>query len=245
VRSRALRLSIVVSIVFVSIRAVQPQTGGPPGREISLPPDQVKDSFFAYAIGILVSGLEVEMSNQDLRDILTEFKTYVNLPFDLIQTVRQGRDPITGEMEFSIFFNASVKIPIPFAFLGYHPGSILATQELRFIESRPDLSISPDPSPASPIYVLRLTTGLAMVDVDDWLIFLLPRIVDDLYVDLFAIFRYKGTWYCLLSGMGKRGEQIREYFDFTRNRIVFPIPKDLEEIGAGISPDTLQQERTP
>ncbi len=203
-----------------------------PGREISMPPDQVKDSFFAYAIGILVAGLDVEMTNQDLKNVLTEFKTYVNLPFDLIESVKSTGDASTGKMDFSIDFTADVRIPIPFSFLGYHPGSILATRQIDFVEYRPSPQAS---APATQMYVLRLSIGLVTVDVDDWLVFLFPRVVDDLYVELLAIFRYKDTWYGLLSGIGRKGEQLREYFDFTRNKIIFPIPKDLDQIGAAVA----------
>ncbi len=222
-------------LIALPVRLHADSPAGRPGREIALPADQVKDSFFAYAIGVIVAGVEVNLDNADLRDILTEFKSSLKLPFDLIDRVRQYPVDDPQGLEFSILFTSSVKIPIPFSFLGYHPGSILASPEIRFTEAKSESFRAPGASPADSVYVLRLNTGLVVVDVDDWLEALLPTIIDDLFVDLFAIFPFEGTWYCLLAGTGRRGEPIREYFDFTHNRIIFPIPGDLAAVGNRIA----------
>lgn len=207
-----------------------------PGRDIALSPTEVKDSFFAYVIGVIRSGVEVDISNAGMREILTEFKTSLDLPFDLVSSVRQHQEQAGGERTLSILFHESVKIPIPFSFLGYHPGSILASAQIRFADS-PSAGAKPSvPPPTDPVFALRLTEGRVTVDVDDWLEWLLPGIVEDLSVNMIAIFKYQGDWFCLLSGTGvRRGDAIHEFFNFTHNRIVFPIPGDLIELGNTIT----------
>jgi hypothetical protein len=203
-----------------------------PGREIALPQDQVKDSFFAYVIGVIMSGVDVDLTNQDLREILTEFKTSLDLPFDLVDAVKQSHDTGSGKRTLSIDFNSPVKIPIPFAFLGYHPGAILSSQAVRLTEMNPAPSAARGESPATSVYVLRMEEGEIVVDVDDWIIFLLPTILDDLFVKMFAIFHYGGDWCCMLAGTGRRGGQIMEFFNFTHNYIIFPVPLALSNLGA-------------
>jgi hypothetical protein len=189
VRLRALLFCIVVWA------AAPPACANPgllfPGREIALSEEEVKDSFFAYVIGVIRSGIEVRLSNADLREILTEFKTSLDLPFDLISSVVQHRVPEASYPDLQIAFNSSVKIPIPFAFLGYHPGSIFASEEVLFTETRPLRSyyLTPQiPDMADAVYVMRLSRGAVLVDVDSWLEWLLPSLIQDTIVDIICIF---------------------------------------------------------
>jgi len=90
-------------------------------------PEEVRDSFFAFVIGILRSGIEVSFDGAAMRDVLTEFKTSLELPFDLIDNVTQRGVKGSNERIISITFFRPASIPIPFSLLGYHPGSIRAT----------------------------------------------------------------------------------------------------------------------
>ncbi len=126
-----------------------------PGREVSFPASQVKDTFFAYVLGVIASGMPVDMDNASMRTVLVEFKSALNLPFDLITHVTQGPDPASGEQSLTLEFQHEVSIPVPFALLWYHPGSIVVSRTLAFDVrrstwtdpltggSRPSPSISP------------------------------------------------------------------------------------------------------
>jgi hypothetical protein len=203
-----------------------------PGKEIALPPEEVKDTFFAYVIGVIRAGVEVRLFNSDLRGILTEFKSSLDLPFDLISSVSQFREPGVLLPNLEILFNGPVKIPIPFSFLGYHPGSIHASQAIDFTETRPVSSSPLDIASPDAVYSMRLSRGEVLVDVDGWLEWLLPSLIQDTIVDLICIYHDDSGWYCLLAGTGRNtGTPIRQFFDFTRNRIVIPVSARQKELG--------------
>jgi hypothetical protein len=176
----------------------------------------------------------VELNNADLREIITDFKSSLDLPFDLIAWVSQRREPEAPLPDLTISFNSEVKIPIPFAFLGYHPGVIIASQVIQFSETRP-VSADTAQADADAVYVMRLAQGEIVIDIDDWLEWLLPSLVQDMSVDIVCIFHYKNEWYCLLSGTGlHRDNAINEFFNFTQNRIIFPIPAEFVSLGERI-----------
>jgi hypothetical protein len=224
------RLRIVVLAWMVAARLFPDVPPQRPGREVSFLPEEIKDTFFAYVLGVVRSGVELEMDNADMREVLVEFKTALDLPFDKVERVVQHRGVTVGEGELSIVFRADVRIPIPFSFLGYHPGAILASRTVAFSEDRTVVPFSPEPRFADPMYILRVSDGYITMKVDDWLKFLFPGIVDDLYVDFISAFRFRGDWYCLLSGWGSKGTPVQEVFNLTRNRIIYPSPPELRRL---------------
>ncbi|HET6486894.1 MAG TPA: hypothetical protein VFH83_10770 [Spirochaetia bacterium] len=210
--------------------AIAQAAAGRPGREISLPPTAVKDTFFAYVLGIIQTGVEVDIDNAGMRDILTEFKSTLKLPFDLVNRVTQH----TADQSTSIGldFDGEVSIPIPFALLGYHPGSINSSPDLSFGVTK---TVYQEPSAAdasSPVFALTLQQGTVLVNIDDWLEALFPSLLEDTWVRHIIFFVWKGQWVGLLEGRGQRdGREMRAYFNFTGNRILFPIPAELDRIG--------------
>jgi len=209
-----------------------------PGREISLPPTEVKDTFFAYVVGIIAAGAEVDIDNAQMRDILTEFKSSLSLPFDLIARVTQHTDPGTAQAAIGLDFLRDVNIPIPFSLLFYHPGSIVASQDLLFQVTRSSMK---DPAALGvmvPVYDLSLTQGSVLVDIDDWLEVLFRAYLEDTMIKHIVFFQSKGDWIGMLEGSGKRsGRVLRAYFNFTRNVIVFPPPASLDHAGKYLVPD--------
>ncbi|HTP58077.1 MAG TPA: hypothetical protein VMM82_04110, partial [Spirochaetia bacterium] len=53
-----------------------------PGRQVSVA--NVKDTFFSYVLGIVFSGIDVDIDNAQMRQILTEFQSKLKFPFDLV-----------------------------------------------------------------------------------------------------------------------------------------------------------------
>jgi hypothetical protein len=210
---------------------------GRPGREVSLPAAEVKDTFFGYILGVIRSGAELEMNNRELRDILVEFKSHADLPFDLISLVTQREDPATARRRIGLVFQRDVVIPIPFSILFYHPGSIVSSRDISF-DVRRSLWADPDASsPPADVFDLALTEGTILVDIDDWLEALFSSNLEDTWIQHIVFFRWHGAWVGMLEGTGRyTGKVKRAYFDFTANAILFPPPESLKNAGKTFVP---------
>lgn len=218
-------------------QATQPASPpGAPGREISLPPDQVKDTFFAYVLGIIRTGVEMDIDNAGMRAILTEFKSSLALPFDLITRVSQHAEMPGGERTIGVEFSRDVNIPIPFSILFYHPGSIVASQLVTFSVTDGTWA-DPEGSPVAPVYVLSLSGGTILIDIDDWLEVLFHAYLEDTWIRHLVFFTWRGDWIGLLEGKGRSTDRtIRAFFNFTKNTIIFPTPAPLDHVGRGFIP---------
>jgi len=210
---------------------------GRPGREVSLPPSEVKDTFFAYFLGIISSGVAADMDNQQMRDVLVEFKSTLDLPFDLISRVSQQPDPESGNQVIEMQFTRDVVIPVPFALLFYHPGSIIASRYISFEVHRLPWNDPVAGGPPGTAFDLVLSHGTIFVDIDDWLEALFSSHLEDGWIHHIVFFKWGGSWVGMLTGLGQRtGRLRRAYFDFTSNRILFPAGDELNHSGQKFVP---------
>ena len=213
----------------------------PPGRDVSLPSTEVKDTFFAYALGIIASGAEFEIDNAQMRSLFVEFTKALGVPFDLIARFSQHADAQTEERRITLEFTRDVVIPVPFSLLWYHPGSITATQRVGFDVRRtawtdPDASL--DAPTDAAVYDLVLVDGVIFVDIDDWLEALFSASLEDAGITHVVFFQWHGDRVGMLVGTAERTRRVlRAYFDFTRNAIVFPVPPSLDRAGRELVPD--------
>jgi hypothetical protein len=226
--------AFLAALLAAPAGAQSPSPPPPPGREMILPPSEVRDTFFAYLVGIVDAGLDAELDNATLRSVLTEFQSTIALPFDRISVVRhlapRGEAGSSGAGSLEIVFDGDLDVPVPFSLLGYHPGSLRSTRTVRFEELRYPL-VPVRGGQAGPVYSFRIIEGAMTIDVDAWIDVLLGSIVDDLDVRLVAIARWKGAWRCILGGTGREGRRIIAAFDLTRNTISFPVPSELIRLG--------------
>lgn len=207
-----------------------PDAPPPPGRELILPPSEVKDTFFAWLVGVVDAGRDASIDNAGLRDVLTEFRSSIALPFDRISVVRHEAPRSDGYGRLGIAFDGEIDIPVPFSLLWYHPGSLRATPVVRF-EERRFSSLPTASDPAGPVYSFRAVEGEMVIDIDEWVDALLGRIADDLRIRIVAIARWRGAWRCLLGGTGRDDRRIIAAFDLARNTITFPVPRELTRLG--------------
>ena len=230
-------LALAAACVPAAAQAAAPAAPQRPGREVSLPQCQVRDTFFAYVLGIISAGIEVDVDGEQMRAILTEFASSLHLPFDLIRSVTQHTDEETGARTIGLDFQGDVSIPIPFSILFYHPGSIVADRSLLF---RVDRSLLTDPAgkeAPGPVFDLAITGGSVLVDIDDWLEALFSASLEDTWIRHIVFFTRQGEWIGLLEGTGRAtGRDLRAYFNFTKNRIVFPVPPALDRLGKELVP---------
>ncbi|MGO9307459.1 MAG: hypothetical protein ACLQDL_00375 [Spirochaetia bacterium] len=213
-------------------------TTAPPGREVSFPASEVKDTFFAYFLGIIRAGAEMDIDNEQMRAILVEFKSTLNVPFDLIAGVSQHEDPASSRREIAVAFRRDVIIPIPFAILWYHPGRITSTRTLSFDVHRSFWADPAAPNKPGEVFDLVLARGSVLVQIDGWVKAVLSGHLEDTWIRHVVFFRWYGHWIGMLAGTGREtGKMVRAYFDFTKNEILFPAPDPLRDAGHDLVPD--------
>jgi hypothetical protein len=215
----------------IPFASAQPQR---PGREISLPRSEVKDSLLAYAVGVIHAGIEVELDHDFLLNTLSEFKSTTGLPFEKVRLISQRRTPGSPFDTFTVGFLHEMRIPVPFSLLGYHPGMIRSSENVVFVEQRLPLRVLGDGSAIAPLYVFQLREGYAQIDVDDWITFLFSNIIDDITIRALAVFRYERHWFCMLVGTGRKGQLIAGMLDFRTDRILFPTPAKMRGLAADL-----------
>jgi hypothetical protein len=238
VRARA-GLAAALALIAMGVPAGGQEMAPRPGREVSLPPSEVKDTFFAWILGVIGIGAEIEIDNAEMRAILLEFKSTIDVPFDLISRVSQRADPQTAERRIELEFLRDVVIPVPFSLLFYHPGSIIATQFVSFDVHRSSWTESgaENDTALAEVYDLELTEGSILVDIDDWLEALLSASLEDTWIRHIVLFRWHRDWIGILQGIGRSTSRVlRAYFDFTENRIMFPVPESLDRAGRKLVP---------
>jgi hypothetical protein len=247
VRLRAIVLGCLLGAMASSARAQEPSPLPPPpaperpGREVSLPQSAVKDTFFAYVLGVITAGLEMNVDNAQMREVLTEFKSTLAVPFDLIGRVWQHTDAGSGACTIGVEFTRDVVIPIPFSLLFYHPGTIEADKELVWQVTRSTFFDPLNGGASIPVLDLVLWKGSVLVNIDNWLEEFLSRFLEDTWIHHIVFFKWKGDWIGLLEGAGRRtGRILRAYFDFTKNSIIFPTPADLAIVGQVLVPVSAQ-----
>jgi hypothetical protein len=156
-------------LVGVRISAQNHESAIPPGREVSLPASEVKDTFFAYILGIIRIGAEMDLDNEEMRAILVEFKSTLEVPFDLISRVSQHEGPESADRLIALEFQHDVVIPIPFSILFYHPGRITSTRLLSFDVRRSPWTDPGSPAESGEAFDLVMAQGSILVEIDGWL----------------------------------------------------------------------------
>jgi hypothetical protein len=221
----------VPAVVLLAVVALSAGAQSPPGRELILPSAEVRDTFFAWLVGVVDAGRDASIDNAGLRDVLTEFRSTIALPFDRISAVRHEAPGPSKRGSLGVEFDGEIDVPVPFSLLWYHPGALRATRTVRFDERRFATVPLASGSAAEPVYSFRIAEGAMTIDVDEWLDALLGRIVDDLSIRIVALARWHGAWRCLIGGTGREGRRIIAAFDLARNAITFPVPSDLTRLG--------------
>ncbi len=237
-RSSIARVAFAAALAALLALAVASALADPaterPTREISLPRDEVKDSFLAYVLGIIYSDADIELDNVSLREVLVEFKSSLDLPFDDLTLVSQGRTAENGIGSLGVSFRHDMSIPVPFSLLGYHPGTIRVSKSVGFSRWQADGRTLENGLSLPPFLVFGLISGTAAIDVDEWLTVLFPRLIDDIVIRVLAVFRYKDRLYCMMDGTGRRGQPIAGLLDFRTNRIIFPLPRELASLAVDL-----------
>ncbi len=233
---RWVRLAIWLAVIVVVAGGLtEPQGQGLPGREIWLPEAEVRDRFYSYLIGLIKADTCGTLLSSDIEGVLEGYQGKTAIPFELIRNITRSCSPSRGMREVSISFHGNLKAPVPYSILGYHPGSVTASPVVKFFEwdiPRKMLRWSRyEAIELTDIYVFGIHEGWAIVDIDAWLDKLLGGLLDDTRIVVLALFRYNGEWHGLAAGYDASGDGRSGIFNFSRNKILFPTPRELRILG--------------
>ena len=237
----------MLSLLVIAGASAQEPAGSPPrppGREMSLPSSEVKDTFFAWFLGLIAHGAQADVDNGQMREILPEFTSLLNVPFELISRFSLSLDPGTGAQRAELDFQKDIVVPVPFALLFYHPGTVALTRAVLFDVVRSTMSAADadaDGTVGSPVFFLTLSDGSIFIDIHDWLESLFSEQLEDAWITNVVFFRWRGDWVGMLVGRGDRTLRFRSaYFDFTTDTIIFPVPDSLSSIGRALGRESSQ-----
>lgn len=203
-----------------------------PGAEISLPESQVTDRFYGYLIGLVDANTCGVVDGEQLRKVLRGHLGKTAIPFETISEIRRECAPGSMVRDVSITFKKDLEAPVPYSILGYHPGSVAASKEVKLLEwYMPSQKISvsgQETLELSQIFIFGVYEGWAVVDIDAWVDKILGGFLDDTRIVTMALFKYNGDWHGLAAGYGRSGEGRSGIFNFHTNKILFPTPKELQ-----------------
>jgi len=223
----------VILEALALIAGVPPSPGTEmPGAEISLPEDQVTDRFYGYLIGLVDASTCGVVDGRQLHSVLKGHMGKTAIPFETIKEIRRECAPGSSVRDVSITFTGDLEAPVPYSILGYHPGSVAASRNVKFLEwYMPSQKISVSNQQTlelSQIFIFGVYEGWAVVDIDAWVDKILGGFLDDTRIVTMALFKYKGEWHGLAAGYGRSGEGRSGIFNFHTNKILFPTPRELQ-----------------
>jgi hypothetical protein len=121
----------------------------------------------------------------------------------------------------------ALRIPLPWSFLGYHPGTVAGARTFVLSEWRladPTREVAGDSRLAefgvTDVHVLRLDKGWFMLDVDAWLDALLGGLLDDYWVCGYVLARHEGRPIEVSLLVKRDGKDDYGQFDLGHDRIV-------------------------
>lgn len=188
----------------------------------------VKDPVFAVLLSLVRSDAYGTLTRERLVEEVSRIGGRSRLPYRMLRDLeRQPAEP--GQASLRIRFERRLDLPVPYSILGYHPGSMRATQECSFQEwilgrlrvGQLDLD---------DVHVFSLERGGMDVDIDAWLDFMLGSRLDDTVITGVVVFRSAGTWYACALGHNPHHQPRSGSFDFRGDRILFPNPDAMKAI---------------
>lgn len=212
----------------------QSQPAEIPGAEISLPEYQVPDRFYSYLIGLVGANTCGVVDGRKLEDVLHDFKGKTSIPFEKIREIRRECASGASVRDVTIVFNGGLDTPVPYSILGYHPGSVRASETVGFLEwylpSEKIRVSATETIEVSDVFIFGVYDGWALVDIDVWMDRILGSVLDDTRIVVIALFKYKGEWHGMAGGYGRSGEGRSGIFNFRTNKILFPTPQELKPV---------------
>ena len=221
------------------VRPASPAAPGELPDPLPLDP-QVKDPVFSVLVGLIHSNLYGSLSGERLERAVSGQRGQSRLPYRRLRELRRVADPGGQSAQVSLVLDGDLKLPIPYTILWYHPGSFATSETCVFREwILGPMSVSVPAArkgqPAAPVdlqdvHLFALDQGRIAVDIDAWLDRLMGSALDDTVVTGILLFRRNGRWLAVAVGYNNDGKGRSGTFDFTEDRIVFPVPAEMKAV---------------
>ena len=214
-----------------------PSRDAPCGMPAQLPlAVQVKDPVWALLIGMSESNLCGVLTRTRLELEVKKSGRPTQIPMPYLHALRRQPSAAGLRADVSLMFTEDLNLPVPYEILGYHPGRMRMTGDLRFKEWKLGRVEVPNPE-GSPtvledVRVWGLDKGRVQMDVDGWLDAMLGPKLDDMDLEGFALCRMNGERMGFALGFGPKGSGRSGAFNFREDKILFPSPSEVKRSGA-------------
>ncbi len=201
---------------------------------------QVKDPVLARLVWLIEADFHGAVGHERLAKWMAEEAEGSRLPVENI--ARLSRDSSQGEESavISLSFRAPLDVPFPYGILGYKPGRLRATAQLRLLEwnmggatfrgaGRGGADIVLDG-----LRIFRIAVGKVEADFHSVIDKLLGPIIEDTRLEGFFYFREHGSPRGAVVGTTDSGKVRVGLLDLEKDRVVFPTPLEIKVIGGRI-----------
>ena len=197
---------------------------------------QVKDPVWSVLVGLSESNVCGVLTRARMEQEVKKSGRPTRIPMPYLLAVRRVPNADGSRADVALMSVEDLDLPVPYDILGYHPGRMRLSEDLRFKEwklGRVEVQ-NPEGEPLvlEDVRVWGLEKGRVQMDVDGWLDAMLGPKLDDMDLEGFALCRYKGQRYGFALGFGPKGSGRSGAFNFLEDKIVFPNPPEFKRTGA-------------
>ena len=200
------------------------------------PPEEIREPLFAFVLQMIRADSLGVWRSADIEAFIAErggapsrlpLGRLVSLSRDVMpdSLVRERRGA-RSIRRWILTLDADCDFPMPYAILGYHPGTLAVSRTIEVSEwPLGDLNLRAGEDggvvmhPLSDVTALGLERGYVVLDVDGWLDELLGKALDDTWTVGFALARAGDGWLGLGIGRGRGGRRIFGAFDFAEDKV--------------------------
>ena len=198
------------------------------------------DPYFGLLIGVIDGDLFGALDTAYLDSVFAAHGGS-KIPYQTIE--RMERLPASGGLDSKVFIRLEdvMEVPIPYAILGYNPGTLRSTQRLHMFHWRlGDHHVAYEEDHEAHDFLARdvelfvLELGYMEMDIDGWLDRIMGGKLDDVRLSGFAVFRDGERRIGLGFGYSTTGRRRTGAFDLAANESLFPAPAAYLALGRSL-----------
>lgn len=193
---------------------------------------EIREPLFAMVIELAENDSLGRWTGRDLLDYAQSTDRQTNLPLEKLVSLSRRRPTAADRtawpgMKIDAIWDVTLaedlKPPMPYSILGYHPGTLRVTREIRLAEAhlgRLQIRGEDGPVTVTDVLAFRIESGNLVLDVDGWLDFILGKKLDDAAVLAFVAGRVPGGRVSLAVSVGRDGRAIYGEFDLRQDKVL-------------------------